>query len=74
MDSNGFEYASTTSYYKKVVGGPNIYSYYASQCRGKFRVKVRNSTLIDISECNPCRKHDILKLLYHRYEQFHENV
>ena len=59
MDSNGFEYASATSYYKKVVGGPNVYSYYASQCRGKFPVKLRSRTVIDISEV-PSRKHSIL--------------
>ena len=55
------------------MGGPNVYSYYASQCRGKLPVKVKkNSTLIDVCECNTCRKHDIYPFSGAKFLQLQE--
>ena len=35
LETTGLEYASVTSYYKKIIGTANNYTYYASKCTGQ---------------------------------------
>ena len=39
----GLEFASAESYYQKVIGTANNYSYYASKCIGEMPVSCSNS-------------------------------
>ena len=36
VNTSGLEFTSGNSYYRKIVGSANVFSHYASKCKGKF--------------------------------------